>query len=300
MSSQTRATTHPGQRAEERAATTRSGAVVRAVAGLAAAFAIWWLATAIVADDGTLLARFAPVPAFGALAEFLTSSYGQLHVIVTLKRLAVGLTVAAGLGLPVGLAVASSRRLAEATGPVFQFVRMVSPLAWTPVAIILFGVGDAPVYFLVALAAVWPILLNTIAGVHALDPGWRLVARSLGASRWEFVRTILLPGIRGHVVTGLRVALGIAWVVIVPAEMLGVDSGLGYAILDARDRLSYDELMGIIVLIGALGFTLDAVAKALVRAGRRGTRSTTRPSGVPRPLEPVDGEVDEELQAAAT
>lgn len=275
--------------------TSRRGRIARGLTGLAIGLALWWLATAVLAPAGSLLARFEPVAASAALTEFVTSTSGRLHVLVTLQRLAIGLVLAAVIGLPVGLAVGSSPRLAEATGPVFQFVRMVSPLAWTPIAIIVFGVGDAPVYFLVGIAALWPILLNTVAGVHALDPGWRLVARGLGASRWELVRSIVLPGIRGHVVTGLRVALGIAWLVIVPAEMLGVDSGLGYAILDARDRLSYDELMAVIVLIGMLGFVLDAGAQALVRTTGPRRTGVDPASG---PLQPLVTQPDDELSPA--
>jgi NitT/TauT family transport system permease protein len=102
----------------------------------------------------------------------ITGEFGVGHLVVTLRRLLVGLAFATTIGVPAGLAVGSSRRLAETTGPVFQFVRMISPLAWTPIAIIVFGVGDTPVYFLVAVAAVWPVLLGTAAGVAALDRGW--------------------------------------------------------------------------------------------------------------------------------
>ena len=112
------------------------------------------------------------------------------------------------------------------------------------------------------------MLLSTSAGVHALDKGWIEVAHSLGATWWEMVRTVVIPGIRAHIATGFRVALGVAWVVIVPGEMLGVDSGLGYAILDARDRLAYSEMMGIILVIGAIGFILDRAFQYVV-AGTR-------------------------------
>lgn len=137
---------------------------------------------------------------------------------------------------------------------------MISPLSWAPVAVALFGIGHRPVFFLVA-AAVWPIVLNTAAGVHAVDPGHKLVARSLGATRSEVLTSVVLPATRGHVLTGLRVALGMAWVVLVPAEMLGVDSGLGYQILNTRDQLAYDQMMAVILVIGVLGYFLDALAR---------------------------------------
>ena len=129
--------------------------------------------------------------------------------------------------------------------------------------VIVLGVGDAPVIFLLAFAALWPILLNTAAGVAALDPHWLALARSLSATRRETVLRIVLPGITAHLLTGVRLALGLLWIVIVPAEMLGVSAGLGYFVLDTRDRLAYPELMAAIVLIGALGWALDGAARAL-------------------------------------
>jgi NitT/TauT family transport system permease protein len=115
------------------------------------------------------------------------------------------------------------------------------------------------VVFLIAIAAVWPIALNTSAGIKALNPEWMLLARSLGATRGETLRAIVLPGIRGNVLTGLRLALGVAWIVLVPAEMLGVDSGLGFEVLSARDNMDYAGLAAVMLLIGLLGFAMDAL-----------------------------------------
>lgn len=236
--------------------------------GLAGALVLWAVVIAVLVEPGDLLRRFAPADALGSVGNFFAESRGPTHVVATLRRLAVGLVTALVGGVGLGIAVGMSDRLSRATSAVFQFLRMVSPLAWTPIAIIVLGVGDTPVYFLVAVAAIWPVLLNTVAGIHALDPGWIDVGHSLGATRAEIIRTIIAPGILPHIVTGLRVALGVAWVVIVPAEMLGVDSGLGYAILDARDRLAYSELMAIILVIGVIGYVLDRVAVRLTRTGR--------------------------------
>jgi NitT/TauT family transport system permease protein len=265
----------------------RARTVGRGAVGLLAALALWWLVTDVVAAPGDLIARFSPASAVPALVALFRSGNGLLHLVVTLERLLVGLGTAIVVGVPLGVAVGRSERLAQYTGALFQFLRMVSPLAWTPIAIIVLGVGDAPVYFLVAVAAVWPVLINAAAGVHALDPGWLQVSRSLGATRTEQLRTIVLPGIRAHLATGVRVALGTAWIVIVPAEMLGVDSGLGYAILDARDRLRYDELMGVILVIGALGFALDSLAKRLAARSspRRRTTRIAVGAGVGDPLD---------------
>ena len=120
-------------------------------------------------------------------------------------------------------------------------------------------------FFLLTFAAIWPIILNTAAGVRQLNLRWLMLAKSLSATRSEVLFRIVLPGILGHILTGVRLAIGIIWIVLVPCEMLGVSSGLGYFILDTRDRLAYSELMAAIVLIGALGFLLDALAQRLHR-----------------------------------
>jgi NitT/TauT family transport system permease protein len=162
--------------------------------------------------------------------------------------------------------VLGSYRLAEQSSSiVVQFLRMVSPLSWAPVAVVLFGIGTAPVVFLIAIAAIWPIALNTAAGIKSLNPDWMLLARSLGATRGEAIRTIVVPGIRGHVLTGLRLALGVAWIVLVPAEMLGVDSGLGFEVLGARDNMDYSGLAAVMLLIGLLGFAMDLLAQSLFK-----------------------------------
>lgn len=248
--------------------------------GIAIAIMVWWLLAAVVAPSGTLLARFGPGEAFPALFEFLSSGIGLSHTIDTLRRLLLGLSAAIGVGITVGVTVGLSRTTGEATSWVFQFLRMVSPLAWTPIAVAAFGIGDPPVFFLVAVAAVWPVILSTAAGVEQVDPGWVAVAKSLNATRLETVRHVYLPAIRSQAGTGFRLALGTAWIVIVPAEMLGVDSGLGYAILDARDRLDYPELMAIIIWIGVLGTILDLAARRLTRP-----RLAGKPLQEQRPLD---------------
>jgi NitT/TauT family transport system permease protein len=266
---------------------TRAGRAARGGLGLVVAALLWWAVTDLVAPAGSMLARFSPLDAIPALGGLFADGPGLLHLVVTLERLLAGLAIAIVVGAPLGVAVGRSARLAELTGPLFQLLRMVSPLAWTPIAIVLLGVGDAPVVFLVAVAAVWPIVLNAAAGVHALDEGWLRVAASLGATPREQLTSIVLPGIRAHLATGLRVALGTAWIVIVPAEMLGVDSGLGYAILDARDRLRYDELVGIVLLIGTVGAALDGVARRLATRSRGRGRPRRATAVVPEPL-PAD------------
>ena len=235
------------------------------LAGLLAALVLWQIVIVALARGSPLMERFGPGPSLRALAALLPTPDLLMHVLVSLRRVAVGLLIATVIGLPLGLAVGLSSALSRATMPVFQFLRMISPLSWMPLAVMALGVGDAPIYFLLACAAVWPIALNTSAGVAALDPQWLQLARSLGATRSEVLLQVVLPGAALHVLAGLRLAIGVLWIVLVPAEMLGVSAGLGYLILDARDRLAYSDLMAIILVIGALGWILDAAARALLR-----------------------------------
>src|SRR3569833_424083 len=190
--------------------------------GLAIGVALWWFATTVAVPPVSVLARFAPGPSFQALVKLLSGGDLWPHLFASLRRIVVGLTISMVVGVPVGLLVGGIRGASDLTSMVFQFVRMISPLAWAPLAIMVFGVGDAPVYFLVAVGTVWPIILNVAAGVHALDPRWLVLSRSLGATPFETFLTIVWPGVRAHLLTGFRVAVGLGWVILVPAEMLGV------------------------------------------------------------------------------
>ena len=202
--------------------------------GLLLTLALWWLATAPELGASPLAARFSPA-----------------------------------VGVPIGLLVGVSRAFERSTTATFQFLRMISPLSWMPLAVMALGIGDAPVYFLLAFAAVWPIALNVAAGVHAIDPRWHRLARSLAARRLEVLIGIVIPAIVSHLLTGVRLAIGLIWVVLVPAEMLGVQAGLGYFILDTRDRMAYGELMAVILFIGLLGYLLDLATRLAHRAWDR-------------------------------
>src|SRR5690625_2331559 len=152
---------------------------------LVAAVALWWVITVGTAPPDDVIRRFDPIDGARALRRLLGNGELLPHIVASLRRLAIGLGAATILGVVVGAALGWWRGLERALGPLIQLVRMVSPLAWTPIVIIVVGIGDRPVGVLVALAAVWPVVLNTSSGVRALDPGWLLVARSLGASRLE-------------------------------------------------------------------------------------------------------------------
>lgn len=238
------------------------GRAVLGLGGLLFLLALWHGLTQ-GGEPGDLSRRFAPGPTFASLFHLVAGPELLGHTLVSLRRIAVGLGLALSIGVPLGLLVGSYRSVEAATSPAFQFLRMISPLSWMPIAVMAFGIGDRPIYFLLAFAAVWPILLNTAAGVRHLDPRWLQLSQSLSATRWETLSRVIVPGVLGHVLTGVRLAIGILWIVLVPCEMLGVSSGLGYFILDTRDRLAYSELMAMVVVIGILGFCLDALARWL-------------------------------------
>lgn len=249
------------------------------LAVLALAVYLWWVATDVLPAPHSIAHGFSPEEAFPALVELIGDGRLIDGAATSLLRLLVGLAIAAAVGVPIGLLVGGVALVRRATGSLFQLLRMTSPLSWAPIAVIAFGVGSSPVVALIVAAAVWPLVLNTAAGVRAVDADWLLTARSLGAGRWELLRSVVLPAVRPHVLTGLRLALGISWIVLVPAEMLGVQSGLGYAVLNARDQLAYDELMATVLAIGILGFLLDLVAQALLRERRGRRRSRAADDG---------------------
>jgi NitT/TauT family transport system permease protein len=228
----------------------------------------WWWATTTVWAGNPVLARMSPPDVVPTLWDHLAGGGGVEDVRTSLVRLVTGILVAACIGIPLGLALGASSALEHATLPLVNFLRMISPLAWAPIVIVALGVGGGPVIFLVAVTAVWPLALGTAAGVRAVSPAWHDVARSLGASRRERVRLVTVPAIRANVLTSLRLALGVGWIVLVPAEMLGVDSGLGYSLLNARDQLDYSLLAANVLLIGITGFLLDALFRRILSADR--------------------------------
>lgn len=231
--------------------------------GLLTGLLVWWLLVRLLARWSPVIGEFSPSAGFEQLLFGLQSGTLIRHATASLFRVAIGLAIAVLLAVPLGLLLGLNRRLELASSAVFQFIRMISPLSWMPIAVMVLGVGDLPVLFLLAVAALWPILLTVISAVRTINPLYLKVARSFAAEPLEIVLRIVLPAIRPSLLAGVRVAVGLIWVVLVPAEMLGVSSGLGYLILDCRDRLAYGELTAVLLLIGAIGWLLDAGLRSL-------------------------------------
>ena len=236
--------------------------------GLAILVVLWYVGVEWIASDPDKagFADFGPIPAFNAFPWLWEDGILQSAVTASGYRLGVGLLIAIAIGVPIGIIMGLSKRFRELSNAPFQLLRMVSPLSWEPIAVLSFGLAGATVIFLIAIAAVWPVIFATAAGLSKVDPAWFKVARNLGASRWHMLTQIIIPAIAFDVLTGIRLALGVAWIVLVPAEFLGVSEGLGYAVQDAKESLSYDSLMAMILVIGAIGYLLDS---ALVLALKR-------------------------------
>lgn len=228
------------------------------ITGIILALVIWHVVASspLVGED--FGASFAPVNSFRALFELGASGELLKQSVPSLKRILVGLISATFLGIFVGIVIGVYEAIEHLTYTPFQFIRMISPLAWMPVAIILLGIGDTPIYFLIAVAAIWPIIINTFSGVRRVNRIWIEVVKTLGGGDWPILGKVIIPAIIPYILTGLKVAVGISWIILVPAEMLGVSSGLGYYILDCRDRFSYDEMMATILVIGLIGLVLDS------------------------------------------
>ena len=235
--------------------------------GLAILFALWWLAIYVTTLNPAMshFANFGPGPAFREIGH--QSSNGLIPTALKTSgiRLGSGLAIAIAIGVPIGILIGRSRRFRELSNSPFQLMRMISPLSWEPIAVIVFAGWDQAIIFLIAIAAVWPVMFSTAAGLSKVDPAWFKVARNLGAKPWHVVTQIIVPAIAFDVLTGIRLALGVGWIVLVPAEFLGVTSGFGYTIEDARESLEYDKLMAMLLVIGAVGYVLDTVCLALIK-----------------------------------
>lgn len=241
-----------------------------AVVGIGLTLGLWWLAGLWLVANPDLVAfgGFAPGPTLSALWQIAQSGWLWNAAGASLYRVGAGLGWAIAVGVPLGILIGGSRAAAAISHLPFQFLRMISPLAWMPVAVIVFATWNGAIIFLIAAAAIWPIVFATANGLRKIDPHWFTVARNLGGRGFALLRVIVLPAIAQDLLTGIRLGLGVAWIVLVPAEFLGVTSGLGFAINDARDTLEYDRLTAIVIAIGVIGLVLDGCLLAMIRRYR--------------------------------
>jgi NitT/TauT family transport system permease protein len=237
------------------------------VLGLAVLFSLWWACVYALTlnPEYSQFADFGVVEAFRAIPALWQSGTIPEALQTSGYRLGMGLLLAIGIGVPVGIVMGRVAWFQKLSNVPFQFLRMISPLSWEPIAVIVFPEWDQAIVFLIAIAAVWPVMFSTAAGLAKVDPNWFKVARNLGAKPWHMLTKLIIPAITFDVLTGIRLALGVAWIVLIPAEFLGVTSGFGYAIQDARESLDYPNLMAMILVIGAIGYVLDSVCVLLIK-----------------------------------
>ncbi len=184
----------------------------------------------------------------------------------SLFRVACGYGLAVVLGLPVGLALGWWNGAARAANPLIQMLRPISPLAWMPLAVIWFGVSNLAPIFLIFLASFFPIVVAAMNGVRNVPPVYVQVGRNFGLSTRALMVRVIFPAVLPRVLVGLRIAFGVAWLVLVAAEMIAVDSGLGYLIIDARNAgKRYDLVVGGMLLIGVIGLALDVLIRRMER-----------------------------------
>ncbi|MDQ1557513.1 MAG: NitT/TauT family transport system permease protein [Pyrinomonadaceae bacterium] len=186
------------------------------------------------------------------------------YVVASLFRVSAGFLLALLIGVPLGLLFGWFARAFEAFNPAIQVMRPISPIAWIPLAILWFGVSDLAPIFLIFLASLFPIMTATMSAVQNIQLVYLRAARNFGVKRWTLFTKVIFPAAMPQIITGVRIALGVAWLVVVAAEMIAVNSGLGYLIIDARNAgMRYDLVVAGMTLIGLIGLSLDLLVRRL-------------------------------------
>jgi sulfonate transport system permease protein len=237
------------------------------------AFAPWALpvlllaAWQVAAHVGLLSSRVLPEPLAVLKAFVSLSASGELwhHLGVSLWRAAIGFGLGAGLGLVLGLLNGSSRRAALLLDTTLQMVRNIPALALIPLVILWFGIDEAAKQFLLATGVFFPIYLNTFHGIRSVDTGLVEMARSYGLSGWPLYRDVILPGALPSILVGFRFALGLVWVLLIVAETISSQDGIGYMTMNASEFLQTDVVLVGILLYALLGKAADWSARGLER-----------------------------------
>jgi len=219
---------------------------------------VWWFA----ATGSPIFPT--PRQVGAALVELVREGTLVRHVASSLYRVSMGYGLALLLGIPVGSLMGWYPAIYRALNPIIQLLRPISPIAWIPLAILWFGVDDSSPIFLIFLSSFFPLAVSTTAGVHLIEQQYIRAGQNFGLSGLALYRKVILPGALPHIITGMRVGLGIAWLVVVAAEMVAINSGLGYLIIDSRNAgTRYDLVVAGMVIIGVIGFILDTIMRRL-------------------------------------
>jgi nitrate/nitrite transport system permease protein len=224
-----------------------------------------------------------PIDAWGAFVDLMSSPFHDsgpndkgigIQLWISIGRVFRGFALAALVGVPLGLLMGGSRRAWQAANPVVQLLRPVSPLAWFPLGLVVLKDSPNAAVFVIFITALWPIVINTAAGAASIPTDQRNVARVFRFGRVAYVRHVMIPHTLPSLITGLRLSMGVAWMVIVAAEMLSGGSGIGFFVWDSYNGGNLSAVIAAIVFIGLVGVALDS---AFLWLGRRvSTQEATR------------------------
>ncbi len=234
--------------------------VVPPVVLLALLIVVWWL---VVEKSGSVIF---PTPGQVVTGALELARDGTLweHISSSLLRVGAGFLLAVAIAVPLGLWMGRVESAYMTLNPVFQILRPISPIAWIPFAILWFGVGNASPIFLIFIAAVFPMIVQTAAGVHTIEKRYLRAAENFGAPRAKLLRQVIIPAVLPDLIVGMRISLGVAWLVVVAAEMIALRSGLGYLIMDSRNAGNrYDLVIAGMIIIGMIGLLLDGLMRLL-------------------------------------
>ena len=186
------------------------------------------------------------------------------HIGASLLRVSAGFIIAVIFAIPLGLWMGWVHGAFVTLNPVFQILRPISPIAWIPLAILWFGVGNASPIYLIFISSVFPMIVQTTAGVHTIEKRYLRAAENFGVTRKKLFMQVVFPATLPQIIVGMRIGLGVAWLVVVAAEMIALRSGLGYMIIDSRNAGNrYDLVIAGMIIIGLIGLALDGIMRLL-------------------------------------
>jgi NitT/TauT family transport system permease protein len=186
------------------------------------------------------------------------------HIAASLMRVGAGFFLAVVFAVPLGLWMGWVPAAFRTLNPVFQILRPISPIAWIPIAILWFGVGNASPIYLIFISSVFPMIVQTTAGVHTIEKRYLWAAENFGVSRYTLFTRVVIPAVLPQIIVGMRIGLGVAWLVVVAAEMIALRSGLGFLIIDSRNAGNrYDLVIAAMIIIGLIGLALDGMMRLL-------------------------------------
>jgi NitT/TauT family transport system permease protein len=227
---------------------------------MALLIALWWVV--VVQTDSLIFPT--PLQVVTGTVELAADGTLWEHICASLFRVGCGFLLAVLVAVPMGLWMGRVDGAYRTLNPIFQIMRPISPIAWIPLAILWFGVGNVSPVFLIFIAAVFPMIVQTAAGVHTIERRYLHAAENFGVSRATLFRRVIVPAVLPEIVVGMRIGLGVAWLVVVAAEMIALRSGLGYLIIDSRNAGNrYDLVIAGMIIIGLIGLMLDGLMRLL-------------------------------------